>query len=221
MNTSPIRSSVVGGLFAALAIAAAPFASAQTAAPGGATRTSVYGIALAQPFTAMPECPYKQGNYAGASKLYTSMYEISNPCFEHLKMDLIGTAPTGTERLYIAYPTGKYPEMYNGMTVSLVDGLVQDIHLVTNGVDSQERDYALLLRKFGKPLTNRTVPLQNRIGATFEGIEASWQLPGGVAVTFRGVNDQLDTGLLTVTTAEELARQQAKYDQQHAGAPKL
>ena len=66
---------------------------------------------------------------------------------------------------YVTYPRGKFPEMYDGMTISLIDGLVQGIHLSTHGIDTQEHDYAVLLRKFGKPLVKRTVPVQNRMDA--------------------------------------------------------
>lgn len=218
MHTSRFRPSSLGGLIAALAIAAVSATSAQADEPA---ETAIYGIALFKPFTAMSECPFKQGNYAGAHRYYTGMFEQPNPCFQYRDLSLIGTPPTGTVKLYITYPMNKFPEMYDGMTVSLIDGIVQGFDLSTHGIDTQGHDYALLLRKFGKPLVKRTVTVQNRMGATFEVIEASWQRPNGVSVSFRGATDKLDDGELIVTTPQEAARQQAKFDQQQAGVPKL
>jgi len=217
MYTIRLQPSVLGGLLAALAIVAAP-----TSAPAGEpAETSIYGITLGQPFTAMPECSYQQGNYAGAHRYYTDMFQQPAPCFQHRNLSLIGTAPTGKVKLYITYPVGKFPEMYDGMTVSLIDGVVQGLHLSTHGIDTQGHDYALLARKFGKPLVKRTVPVQNRMGAAFEVIEASWQRPNGVSVSFRGATDKLDDGELIVTTPQEVAREQARLDQQQGGVPKL
>lgn len=218
MHTIRFRPSGLGGLFAALAIAAVSATSAQAGEPA---ETSIYGIALYKPFTAMAECPYNQGSYAGAQRYYLGMFEQPTPCFQYLDRSLIGTAPTGTVKLYVTYPLHKFPEMYDGMTVSLIDGLVQGIHLSTHGIDTQGNDYAVLLRKFGKPLVKRTVPVQNRMGAAFEVIEASWQRPNGVSVSFRGATDKLDDGELVVTTPQEVAREQAKLDEQQAGVPKL
>lgn len=218
MHTIRFQPSVLGGFFAALAIAAAPATPAQAGEPA---ETAIYGIALFKPFTAMPECPYKQGNYPGAHPYYTGMFETPYPCFQHINQSRIGAAPTGTEKLYVTYPLGKFPEMYNGLRVSVIDGVVHGIYLGTLGINTQAHDYALLERKFGKPQVRRTVTVQNRMGATFQVIEAGWQRPEGVSLSFRGATDQLDAGEVIATTRQEGAREQAKLDQQQEGVPKL
>ena len=212
MHTIRFRPSGLGGLFAALSIAVASAASAQAGEPA---ETSFYGIALARPFTGMPECP-KDTNY-------DNMYVIqaNYPCYQHDKISRIGAGLGGDEDLTIMYPSGKYPEMYNGMYLHVVNGVVQGVKLITNGVASQTHDFALLVGKFGPPSSRRTIPMQNRMGATFDVIEASWQRPNGVSMTFKGVVNSLDTGQVNARTPQEVAREKAMLDEQQAGVPKL
>lgn len=219
MQTFRFRPSALGGLLAAFTFAAASAASAHTSVPGsGATGTAIYGIALYKPFTAMPECPFKPNSYPGADNAYTD--ETPHPCFEHADRSLIGTAPAGTEMLDVMYPVGHCPEMYTSLRISLIEGIVHGVYLLTPGVDTQLHDYAFLEYKFGKPQVKRSVTVQDRMRGTYQVIKASWQRPGGVSLSFTGAADAPNAGEFTARTPQEGARQQAQYDQQQ-GVPKL
>ncbi|MFX1675847.1 hypothetical protein PWR63_26930 [Paraburkholderia sp. A2WS-5] len=180
--------------------------------------TAIYGIALYKPFTAMPECPFKPNSYPGVHNSYTD--ETPHPCFEHADRSLIGTAPTGTETLDVMYPVDKYPEMYTSLRISLIKGVVHGVYLLRPGVDTQVHDYAFLEYKFGKPQVKRSVTVQDRMRGTYEVIEARWQRPGGVSLSFTGAADAPNAGEFTATTPQEGARQQAQ-DGQRQGLPKL
>lgn len=192
------------------------------AAAGAATaETSVYGVRLFKPFTAMPECPEWPQTAPGMPKMYASAADTPQPCFQHTDDSQMGQAPAGTEMLYIEFPLAKRPEMYNGLRISLIHGVVNGIYLVTLGIETQAHDYALLEGKFGPPVEKRTVTVQNKMGASFQVIEATWQRPEGVSLSFRGAGNSLDAGELNVTTPQERARKQAALHKQQEGVPKL
>ncbi|WP_145987411.1 hypothetical protein [Cupriavidus taiwanensis] len=105
--------------------------------------------------------------------------------------------------------------------MSIIDGVVHGINLSTLGVDSQQRDYELLVAKFGKPGLKRLVSKQNRMGATFEIIEAAWERPDGITILFQGAGSSLDAGTVKVQTTREAARLKELREQANVGKPKL
>lgn len=207
--------------------------------------TSLYGIALFKPLSGFEECP----TYGGTSHLaarqsdpsstfgaqlgqalaaaavgterYLPFDSVSSPCFAHTDTRLIGSEPTGTETVVINWPLSRMPDMYVKLTVSLIEGVVHGLYLTTPGIDTQEHDYSLLTAKFGKPSAKRTISMQNRLGAMFNVIDASWQRPAGVIVTYKGASLSLDSGIVTVSSKQEAARASAEVEKHNEGRPKL
>ena len=65
----------------------------------------------------------------------------------------------------------------------------------------QERLYALLMSKYGKPASSNVVNLQNAMGANFQGIEAVWNM-GRMQVKFIGVLGSHSEGLIVAVTPQ-------------------
>jgi hypothetical protein len=76
------------------------------------------------------------------------------------------------------------------------DGQINNVVLQTKGIDVQESLYRELVAQYGKAKSLKRTAIQNRMGATFQKIDAAWVLPWG-AVIFEGVSDNLEEGMLS------------------------
>ncbi len=83
--------------------------------------------------------------------------------------------------------------------VMMLDGRVEEVWLPTDGADSQERLYAMLVAKYGEPDSSNVTQLQNGFGAQFAGIDATWHFPA-MRLRFAGVLGQRDTGAIIAST---------------------
>lgn len=207
-----------------------PVPSAAAAPVEGSPETAIYGIALLKPLKGFDACPNEPmpANEPGLhSEFEKRRYTASKaPCFHHGDFARVGGgAPTGTETLNIVWPDDKVPEMcqyvFCEMSVKIVNGVVHDIKIVTRGISTQERDYGLLVDKFGAPATKKIKTLQNGMGATFDTIQAVWARPDGVTIIFDGELGDLDRGQLWVVSAQEVARLSAQKAKADEGKPQL
>jgi hypothetical protein len=241
MEASLLRPFVLSVVFSGIVFCASLAPSAQAGTPeevqpapaavpgpaGGATETALYGIVLSKPLQGFQECPstFTREGEAGmyhSKRMPDYSASISHPCFQR-QLDnykLIGLPPV-TETLKIRWPDGQKPEPCKTVVVSVINGVVHGIGIETQGVDTQERDYSALEATFGQPSFKRTVTVQTRMGASFSAIEALWQRPAGVTVSFRAVDDSLDAGWISAQTPQETARLKAEAAKENEGKPRL
>ena len=139
-------------------------------------------------------------------------------CIKHTPEDALPWGQTKTEAslpMSAQFPWGPFH-----VFVSVFNGNVVEVEAITNGQGWQEQALADLTKKFGKPKSIKKTPLQNRTGAQFIGISAEWKLKA-IAVKFRGVDGELDKGLIAVRTETAGAMDKAKADWYPANGPKL
>ena len=96
-----------------------------------------------------------------------------------------------------AVPAGVSPTA----TIMLLDGKPEQVSLKTDGMEQQERLYALLVAKYGTPTQSNITQLQNAMGARYQGIEASWQLKN-MTVQFYGMLDSPREGYIIASTTK-------------------
>ncbi|CAG9185030.1 hypothetical protein [Cupriavidus pinatubonensis] len=207
-----------------VAIPAAPAAPAPVET---LSDTGLFGIVLFKPFGGFPECPNEPFDYykfhfnKKASRQYQDFPKYA--CFRHSDEGRIGQAPGGTEIVWVKWPLGQQPQLVKDSTagVSLIDGIVHGVNLTTYGSDMQERDFEMLVKKFGKPSARQLVSKQNRMGAKYDIIQASWSRPGGVTLVFEGAESSLDSGSVTARSNQESERLKAVFDKFNEKRPKL
>ena len=120
----------------------------------------------------------------------------------------------GTHGADIRYPAESLPDYVKGGVWSNLDdgGRILRIQVPTRA-DDAKNVLAALTRKFGKPTATAQPRLQNAFGAGFNGLNATWKLPGGYDLKFRAIDEDVNTGLIELTGPQwraELAKDQAK-----------
>jgi hypothetical protein len=185
----------------ALIIAAilVPFvATAQTPSAPKSGQLSVFGIPLLQPLS-QSECSYMR---VDKEILYNPPKNTS--CYEFWDSQLKGSGKIpATATVSLKYPFDQNPQLaVSGVVVTgILNGVVQSISFNTYGLSSAERDLKTLTDKFGTPANIQHPSLQSRLGATFTGTEAHWDLANGITVDFDATADGLDTGFVMIQTA--------------------
>jgi hypothetical protein len=212
MGSTRLRAFLIAGL---TVIVLGGFARpTQSSTP--AAETGIFGIVLLKPLKGFPECkienvPANEASlYRQQRKRYQHYYGETEACFEHSDYALMGHAPTGTERLKIRWPYEKKPEMCkslcDSMEVSVINGVVHGLVMETSGVRDQQRDYESLVSKFGAPTNREPKIAQDQTGQSLDVIDATWDRPGGVTVLFTGAAYEVDTGMLSVVSNQEIGR---------------
>ncbi len=152
----------------------------------------------------IPECKKERQQglviYAAEGQVY--------PCFEDFR------GAMGTMKIQASLPEG--PD-YDGVTsielgsaavpvgvsakadILMLDGVPEQVSLSTDGIESQDRLYTLLVEKYGPPSETKEVQLQNAFGAEYRSIEASWVLKR-INVYFFGVVGSPSEGRITART---------------------
>ncbi|HIE4485189.1 TPA: hypothetical protein ACXM52_000312 [Stenotrophomonas maltophilia] len=173
------------------------------AQPSYRDAVDIAGIALGTKIQ-VPECKKerRQGMilYATENQAY--------PCFEDVR------GARGTMKSQAGLPDG--PD-YDGVTsielgsaavpagvspkanILMLSGVPEEVSLSTDGVESQDRLYALLVEKYGPPSETKEVQLQNTFGARYRSIEASWVLRR-INVHFFGVLGSPSEGSIIART---------------------
>lgn len=175
---------------------------------------TLFGIPFNQPLS-MPECPWKDvrdymsRDRKATKREYNNIHFSDALCYTQHRN--IGQPPTDGNVSFV-FPLSKAPSM-GRLSGRLVQGRLQRMTVYTSGIDSQTSDFATLTQKFGEPTTLKRPSVQNRMGATFETIEAEWTLPGGVTVAFGSTLTKIDEGIVIITTPEgSTAEQQAQEE---------
>ncbi|MGV2287856.1 hypothetical protein AAHK20_04020 [Trinickia sp. YCB016] len=175
--------------------------------------TGLYGILIAKPIGGIPECPIQV-----AMPGDTSAPDYA--CFQHADARRYGLAPSGTEMLYVTWPAGKQPDLVNGdsMRVSIIDGIVEGIHISTRGLAFQQHNYRWLEARFGRPAFKWKVTMKSHTGARFEVLKAAWKRPGRITIVYDGAENSTDSGALYIASVREQARMDAAPEQNYTGA---
>lgn len=99
---------------------------------------------------------------------------------------------------------GTIPDSYS---VSLRDGAVDSVMIVFS-----HRDFARiadgLIEKYGKPTSDETEALQNRMGATFSSRTLQWHRPDGAIMAMERAST-VDKSIVSMKTAAALASERA------------
>lgn len=102
-------------------------------------------------------------------------------------------------------------------TILLKDGVVQTV-IITLPASDFERVEASMVERWGKPATRTTGTVKNRMGATFDQVQANWISDGTV---LRGMKrgGKVDQASFYLTTERGMAeRDKARKDAAKAGA---
>ncbi|GEM_PF-6728036 len=156
---------------------------------------SLYGIAL-DGALAMPSCVT---NKLGDMEVYDEMRNTSDcvmPSFTLPGRDF------GGQWMEIHYVIGHAPDILSGGQISvwLFDRKIQDIMILTPGVDVQDTVLAQLTAKFGKPSKQYTSLSQNAYGAQFHVVHARWTF-SAANIRFDSAMDRFDSGEIEAQTA--------------------
>jgi len=166
-----------------------------TAGTAGAQDMTVYGIKLGEPFT-LTKC---------------SPENINTGCWNgYAKTD----PPRDEKYLEILLPTaGRL------LHPLLIDGNVEGVSFLTDGIRDADRVLAMLTEKYGKPTKTERRAARNLAGATFVSTFAWWKLPH-LRVEFRPHENELTSGAVIIMTLKGQA-QEDKESAQRADKNKL
>jgi hypothetical protein len=169
----------------ALAVASPGWCDPPTATPS--EPVTIAGYPLGRPFT-MPPCP--------KTKYGTTDFLIKKTCWT--------TNRPNDEVREVWWPPMETPIGY-AMWARVRDRILVGVSFATTGAQGQDRVLSQLRDKFGEPTSFSREPMQNAFGMKIEGYLAVWVGPQ-VYVEFRGVESQIDHGLVIMETPEEHAR---------------
>lgn len=102
--------------------------------------------------------------------------------------------------LEMSNETEAHTPFVRGVTLELEDGVVVAMTIRTTGIGSQDETLKAMIAKFGRPTHVVRDRLQNRMGARYVGLRASWSRPGYV-VRFDSTESDLDNGAIEINTA--------------------
>ena len=174
--------------------AATVAALALAASAHSAPVPTVLGIQIGAPPT-LPECPPNGSGW----------YNVIALKFDCLTPD---EGDPNHRTLWLSDDTQAHAGFARVPITLTMDGdNVVGMLISTTGVESQNDAARALTAKFGKPTHFIIDRLQNRMGARFTGVRASWVRPD-VVVYFDSTSDDLDNGEIDVQTPA-LARSDA------------
>ncbi len=177
---------------------------------------TIFGIQFNQAI-AVPECPWKEvrdsfsRDRKATKREYSNLYFSETLCYTQLSN--IGQPPKDGNVGFI-FPLSKEPSM-GRLGGRLVNGRLVRMSIYTRGIGAQASDFETLTNKFGQPTTLKRPTVQNRMGASFDTIEAEWKLPGEVSVVYGSALTKIDEGIVIVSTptgdaAEKSAQEEIK-----------
>lgn len=166
---------------------------------------TVFGIPIDASLS-VPECPWKMGHEFYDTKkdplhpVYTATYSApeSGPCFLQITKDTGQPLHDGS-KVSIIFPAGKDPTL-GKPKITIAGGKVAYMEINTRGVNTQELDMMSLVEKFGSPTKQERPSVQNRMGATFETISATWSLPNSITVEYASALTTINEGIITIST---------------------
>ena len=181
-----------------------PQQSEVQAAPQRPERTALIGFELGQKI-AIPECS-KERSYGMV--LYTVPPQ-DFPCWRNtsgarntLKTEPdFPVGPMHNGRHDVLLDPSRIPSgIEDEASLLLIDGSIEEVWLRTSGPDSQELIFQQLVAKYGEPDVSNVQHLQNAMGATYDGITATWRFQA-MTMNFVGVIDHESGAIVAVTKA--------------------
>ena len=160
---------------AAMPLTASQKKPAKPAAKAAAARplpTEFMGVEIGSTFS-MPECSTEDRGY-GLPKSYAfEDKQAVRPCWNALAPDADYGRPKG-ENYTVEFmpPAGKRPPGVVTSSALVVNGKIEGVSFITNGLESQDSILSALTGKLGTPTQLKETRMQNRMGATFTSQEA-------------------------------------------------
>lgn len=165
----------------------------------------------------VPECA---SHRVGGMVIYSNLYpwSESGTCYQHDLSQGPGGAKPSDETVGIL--PQQPPHAINKIKAEIVAGKIEGVILLTTGYVDQQSLYDSLVEKYGKPTSTGHLSLQNRMGASFDSIDAIWQFPD-LKVTFSGMANKIDTGVIVARTGAGQAADVARTAHEKAAEPRL
>ncbi|WP_296280583.1 hypothetical protein [Pseudoxanthomonas sp.] len=165
------------------------FALLQGATAAPQTET-VFGIDLGKPPSA-PQCQRDRWGIPEAP--------ADGMCWT-LSEKVEDTAVGRVQSAHYRFAEDAQPQIAINVDAQLIDGNVERVEFQTLGAMAIPVVMDALRAKYGKPISEEKVPVQNRMGATFDGVEATW-MRGKLSVVYHGITHQVDRGAVTINTS--------------------
>lgn len=177
-----------------------------------AAQTVVYGITIGE-HAPWQECP----RVAGDPLMYDS--GAKEPCLRNI---LARATLERDKGLYVWFPYGQQPahSATQEVQVILVGERVEGIIVTTGGLKTQSNVLSDLTAKFGNPANVSKRPMQNRMGAKFDALDAVWSLPDRTTVMFYGMMSNIDRGSILVASPAGQAELDARIERGKAAKGK-
>ena len=161
-----------------------------------AADNTVFGLALGTAFN-LPDCP-KGGETP------TSVCSLGASEGNTFKIRI----PHAPEYVWRSY-----------LYADVIEGKMEGLWFMTNGLDYQQRVLDALRSKYGKPKKLKVLKMQNGYGAKFDVYNANWAFKE-FTVDFLGVADG-DTGFVAVTSPTLAAAKKAAKEKSAQSSPRL
>jgi len=169
--------SAVLGFVTALLLAA-------TAAPAAAQDRTVLGMELGARFN-LPQCGPGDGSYP------------AKRCFVRTAA---ATAAGGGDEYRVFLPSAGTPAYVRGeLMVSVIDGILESVHINTWGFEAQHGAMSALKKQFGEPTRTGLKAGKNTSRYRHRVQTAEWVF-SDFSVVFDGVTGSIDWGLIKVST---------------------
>jgi hypothetical protein len=126
-------------------------------------------------------------------------FDVKNDCWLMPRREEDVGVNKGVRMLELSAATLQKASFVKAATITVEGDRVIAMYLHTTGIDDQEDILTALARKFGKPSTAYVERLQNRMGAKFAGVRATWRRVG-LIVTFDSTAEGLDDGAIDIMT---------------------
>ena len=157
---------------------------AATAVPAAAQDRTVFGIELGARFK-LPQCGPGDGSYP------------ARRCFVRTPA---ATAAGGGHDYRVFLPSAGTPAYVRGeLIVSVIDGIVESVHINTWGFEAQHGAMSALKKQFGEPTRTGLKAGKNTSRYRHQVRTAEWVF-SDFSVAFDGVMGSIDWGLIKVST---------------------
>ncbi len=167
----------VFGAVTALSLAAAVM-------PAAAQDRMVFGMEIGARFS-VPQCAPREGSYP------------ARRCFK--ESAAAAKAWEGYE-YHVYLPSAGTPAYVRGeLIVSVIDSIVESVHINTWGFEAQHGAFTALKKQFGEPTRVSFKAGQNAYRSRYQAQSAEWDF-SDFTVTYDAVTGSIDWGLIKVST---------------------
>lgn len=187
-----------------------------------ANERTILGLELGAPLN-LPECEFKlvksymPKNEGETYKSYKG-YGETETCITDAKESIGYLEPV--KRVYLAKKDMPDYLYSSGLDILESEGNLVEVSVITLGLEFQDAMLARLTEKYGKPSSISNKSVQNRMGASFAVVDATWKTKG-VLVRYEGVYDKLERGILTVSLPAAATIKRAWELKKRSVEPKL